>query len=200
MRKKAPYITTALIIINIVIFFLAEIFSGSTENTQVLIRWGGAYVPYIAQGEYWRLFTAMFMHAGMRHLLNNMLILYVMGQHLEFLLGRICFAVLYLAGGLSANYAAYLWYRSRGEATVAVGASGAVFAVIGALIWIILRNRGRADGLTLRQMLIMLVLSLYFGFVSRGVSNAAHIAGLISGFVLAVLLYRKRLMRSNHSF
>lgn len=191
MRKEIPKITAALIIINIAVFFLAEVISGSTENTRTLIVWGGAYVPYVRNGEYWRLFTAMFLHAGIRHLLNNMLILFVMGQHLEYLTGKIRFAVLYLAGGLIANYAAFRWYDASGTETVAVGASGAIFAVIGALIWIILRNRGRADGLTLRQMMIMLAFSLYFGFVSAGVSNIAHISGLIAGFIISILLYRK---------
>jgi len=172
---------------------LAEIFAGSTLSTPVLVRCGGADVSRILAGEYWRLFTAMFLHAGIRHLLNNMLILYVLGQHLEYLIGPVKFALLYLVCGVAANIAAFEYYLHRGEFVVAVGASGAVFAVVGALVFIILRNKGRVRGLSLQQMLIMLFFSLYFGFVSTDVSNVAHIVGLIAGFLSGALLYRRKL-------
>ena len=191
-RKESPKVTIALVAVNVIIFLLAEIISGSTLSTPVLVKWGGADVERIALGEYWRLFTAMFLHAGIRHLLNNMLILYVLGQHLEYLLGPVKYALLYLACGVIANLTAFRFYLMREHYVVAVGASGAVFAVIGALIWIILLNKGHVRGLTLRQMMIMLAFSLYFGLVSTDVSNAAHIAGLIAGFISGIVLYRKR--------
>ena len=72
-----PPVTTVLIAINIAVFLLAEIISGSTLSTSVLVKWGGADVALIHEGQYWRLFTAMFLHAGIRHLLNNMHLLYV---------------------------------------------------------------------------------------------------------------------------
>ena len=189
--KKQVKAAEVLITLNVVIFLLAELISGSTENTSVLITWGGAYVPYIQNGAYWRLFTAMFMHSGIRHLLNNMLLLYVMGEHLETLIGSVRFAALYLLSGLSANIAAYCYYVKTGQAVVSVGASGAIYAVIGALLLIIIRCRGKADGLSLKQMLILLALSLYFGFVAANVSNIAHIFGLISGFLLCLILWKK---------
>lgn len=186
-----PPVTTALIVINIAVFLLAEIISGSTLSTDVLIKWGGADVVRIHDGQYWRLFTAMFLHAGIRHLLNNMLLLYVLGQHLEYLLGAIKYAVLYLTCGVIANIISYRIYLERKQYIVAVGASGAIFAVMGALIWIIIRNKGRVRGLSLRQMIVMLAFSLYFGLISTDVSNSAHISGLISGFLSAIILYRK---------
>ncbi len=199
MRRQVPYVTAVLIAANIIVFLLAELFSGSTESTRTLIAWGGAYVPLVAKGEWWRLFTSMFLHAGIRHLLNNMLVLFVMGEHLERLLGRVRYGVVYIAGGLISNYCAFRWYLSRDRQVVSIGASGAVFAVIGALIWIILRNRGRADGLTLRQILVMFALSLYFGFATAGVSNIAHISGAAAGFLLGLVLYRKKPVRTERS-
>ena len=79
-----------------------------------------------------------------------------------------------------------------GEYSVSAGASGAVFAVMGAMIYIVLRNRGRLEDLTVRQILIMAAFSLYFGFTSTGVDNAAHVGGLLAGLVLAALLYHPR--------
>lgn len=187
--RRIPRATGVLIAANIILFLLAEIISGSTMDTSVLVTWGGAYVPYLEKGQYWRLLTSMFMHSGIRHLLNNMLLLYVLGAVLEDLLGSLRFAALYLLGGLGAGAAAWQYYLSRGEMVVSVGASGAVFAVMGALLFIVIYHRGRVRGLSLRQMMVMLLFSLYFGFTSADVSNIAHIAGLIIGFVLVVPLY-----------
>ena len=187
--RRIPRATGVLIAVNVILFLLAEIISGSTMDTSVLVTWGGAYVPYLEEGQYWRLLTSMFMHSGIRHLLNNMLLLYVLGAVLEDLLGSLRFAALYLLGGLGAGAAAWRYYLSRGEMVVSVGASGAIFAVMGALLFIVIYHRGRVRGLSLRQMMVMLLFSLYFGFTSADVSNIAHIAGLIIGFVLAIPLY-----------
>ncbi len=190
LRQDLPYVTIAFIAANVLLFFAAET-TGSTEDTDVLIRWGGAYTPYITDGQYWRLFTAMFMHSGIRHLLNNMLLLYVLGSNLEALLGRVKYFVLYLAGGFIGNFVSYYFNLRENTNVVSVGASGAIFAVMGAVIFIVLRNHGRVRNLTITQMLVMLAFSLYFGFVATNVANTAHIGGLISGFLLSVLLYRK---------
>lgn len=176
---------------NIIVFFVDELVFGSTENTEVLIACGGAYVPYIENGQVWRLFTAMFIHSGIRHLLNNMVVLYVLGEHLEHLIGSVKYAALYLIAGFLANIVAYNWYLRAGQMVVSVGASGAIFGVMGALIWIVARNKGRVDGLSIRQMLVMLAFSLYFGFAAADVSNIAHLSGLAAGFLLGILLYRK---------
>lgn len=188
--KKAS-VTHILIAVNIIYFIIVEIFGGSTQDTNVLIRWGGAYVPYIHDGQYWRLFTAMFLHSGIRHLLNNMILLYVLGIALEPQLGRIKYTILYLGCGLIGNLVSYEYYLSQGDATVSIGASGAIYAVMGALIWVVIRNKGRVAGYSIQQMLLLLAFSLYFGFTSAGVANSAHVAGLISGFLAAILLYRK---------
>ena len=188
---KAPYAVIVLMALNILYFFALEIFAGSTLETEVLIKGGGAYTPYVRDGQYWRMLTAMFMHAGMRHLLNNMLLLGIMGSALEGVLGKVRFAVVYLTGGLAGNIAGFLYYSGKGESVVLIGASGAVFAVIGAFFWIVIRNRGRVGTFTTGRLLVMLAFSLYFGFAEAGVANAAHLGGLAAGLLLGVLLYRK---------
>lgn len=191
LRNRNAFVTYALIAINVAVFFFDEIFFGSTLDTGVLIRAGGAYVPYISSGQYWRLFTAMFMHSGMQHLLNNMVMLFVLGTSLEYLLGHVKYAVLYVLCGLAANIAAWRYYAAADANVVSVGASGAIFAVMGAVIYIVIRNKGQAAGLSIRQMLVMLAFSVYFSFIGSNIAATAHIAGLISGFIAAVLLYRK---------
>lgn len=194
MKRKMQYpATTILIAANVICFAVVEIFGGSTESSEVLAKWGGSYVPLIEAGQYWRLFTCMFLHAGIWHLVNNMLTLGVLGTSLEPLMGSVRFTVLYLVGGLVGSGAAYYYYQANDPYVVSVGASGAIFAVMGGLLWVVLRNRGRVAGLTLRQMLIMLAWSIYFSFRMADVSWSAHLGGLLGGFLLAILLYRRKL-------
>ena len=84
----------------------------------------------------------------------------------------------------------------NGEYFVSAGASGAVFAVIGALIYVVIVNRGRIENFTTRQLILMAGLSLYFGVTSTGVDNAAHFGGFLCGFLLGLLLYRKPVRKS----
>lgn len=190
-KRYLQAVTIALAVINIAIFLIIEVSTGSTLDSGNLVKWGAFYTPLVSEGQYWRLFTAMFLHAGIQHLLNNMLMLAALGTTLEPLLGHVKYLVLYLAGGLAGNLVSYWFYLKDGESVVAVGASGAIFAVMGALVWIIIRNKGRVQNLSLMQMMVMLALSLYFGFVAANVANTAHIGGLIAGFLLSMLLYRK---------
>lgn len=186
--RKEP-VTAGLILLNILVFLAVE-FTGSSQNTMHMLDCGAAYTPMIVQGgEYYRLFTCMFLHFGIEHLLNNMLVLFVLGSRLERVIGKIKFLLIYLLGGVLGNIISlYLELHAQNFA-VSAGASGAVFAVMGAMIYIVIRNKGRLGDLSMRQILIMAAFSLYFGFASTGVDNTAHVAGMISGFLLAVLLY-----------
>ena len=186
--RKEP-VTAGLILLNILVFLAVE-FTGSSQNTMHMLDCGAAYTPMIVQGgEYYRLFTCMFLHFGIEHLLNNMLVLFVLGSRLERVIGKIKFLLIYLLGGVLGNIISlYLKLHAQNFA-VSAGASGAVFAVMGAMIYIVIRNKGRLGDLSMRQILIMAAFSLYFGFASTGVDNTAHVAGMVSGFLLAVLLY-----------
>jgi rhomboid protease GluP len=192
MFDRRIRVTGALIALNCLAFFIVELIGGSTLDSTVLIRWGGASVRLIQKGEYYRLLTSIFLHAGIRHLLNNMVVLYVIGTALEKVLKPVRYGIVYMAGGICSSICSYLYYLKMGEDVDAVGASGAIFAVLGCMLYVVLRNRGKVEGITLMQMIVMLGLSLYLGLMSPGVGNAAHISGLISGFVLGIILYRKR--------
>lgn len=126
------------------------------------------------------------------HLINNMLVLFVLGQRLEPAVGRLRFLLIYIAGGLGGNFISLFWDMRTGDYSVSAGASGAVFAVMGGMIYVIIRHRGRVADLTMKQMLIMAAFSLYFGFASEGVDNAAHAGGLLCGFLAAVIFYHPR--------
>ncbi len=185
-------VTIAIICLNATAFLAVEV-TGGSEDLGHMIACGAAYAPLITQNhEYYRLFSCMFLHFGMTHLVNNMLALYFVGGHLERAVGKLRFLVIYLAGGLGASGLSYHRSVQTISMDVSAGASGAVFSVIGAMIYVLLLNRGQLEGLTMRQMVFMAVLSLYFGFTTTGVDNAAHVGGLLCGFLLAVILYRRR--------
>lgn len=189
-RVKAPG-TILLVIVNVVVFFGLS-FSGMTEDAVFMLKHGAMYTPLVqASGEYYRLFTSMFMHFGFEHLMNNMLILIVMGFILEPQLGTVRYLILYLFSGLGGNAISAGWEWLTNDYAVSAGASGAIFGVIGGLLYITIRNRGRIGNLTERGLIFMIVLSLYYGFTSSGVDNMAHIGGLLSGFIFGILLYRK---------
>ena len=188
-RRKPAYINDTLIIVNILYFLWLE-FCGSTENAWFMVEHGAMYVPLIVKhGEYYRLLTSVFMHFGISHLVNNMIIQFVLGDNLERALGRIKYLVFYLVCGVGANVFSMIVSINDYEPAVSAGASGAIFGVIGGLLYAVIRNRGQLEDLSTRQLTMLVVCSLYFGFTSTGVDNAAHIGGLVLGFLLGVLFY-----------
>ncbi len=191
--KRAPaYVNWLFIVINIVVFVIMEI-NGSTQDTAYMLRHGALNVELVmGEGQYYRLFTSMFMHAGFSHIFNNMLVLFCIGDNLERAVGHVRYFIMYLAGGLLANIAALLYYNVRDINVCCVGASGAIFSVVGALFYIVLVNKGRLEDLSASKLGLFIVMSIYLGFQSATTSNSAHIGGLVAGIILAALIYRKR--------
>lgn len=189
-EKKKPFITISLVVINIVVFLIMEMM-GDTEDSAFMMKKGAVWPPYILDGQYWRLFTATFMHFGFEHIMNNMLVLACSGPILENAMGHCQYVVLYLFAGIGGSALSFLQMLHSGKYAVAAGASGAIFGIIGALLWIVIRHKGRYETLTGKGLLFMIVISLYYGISSGEVDNWGHIGGLVMGFVLSVIFYRK---------
>ena len=191
-KKSVNVIIVAVTVITFLVMQLLEksitqgTFYGHT--TQFLLEHGALHKPSVLAGEWYRLFTHMFLHADIWHLGNNMLILFCLGNALEHYTGKFSYVVIYFFSGILAGLGSVVYNTDN---TVSVGASGAVFGVVGAMAWLVVRNKGRLPGFTGPRMLIFVLMSVYAGFADRGVDNAAHIAGLIAGFLLAILIYRK---------
>lgn len=196
-RQPQAVCTTGLIVINVLVFFLLSL-RGDTESGYFMLQYGAMYEPLVTEGhEYYRLITSLFLHFGIQHLLNNMVMLGALGYQLENEIGRIKFLLIYFISGIGGNLCSLYWNVSHGEQVISAGASGAIFGLMGALLYIVAVNRGRLGRLSGRRMLIMVALSLYFGLTSSGVDNSAHIGGLICGILITVLLYRRK--RMDHS-
>ena len=189
--RKTAYVNTAIIIINVLCFLYLEL-QGSTENAGFMLAHGAMFAPLVVDhGQYYRLVTSVFMHFGVSHLMNNMLVLFVLGDNLERALGHVKYLIFYLLCGVGANLVSMTVNLMMGSLSVGAGASGAIFGVVGGLVYAAGVNRGRLEDLTSRQLGVMILLTLYHGFTSMNIDNAAHIGGLAAGILLGILLYRK---------
>ena len=181
-----PRVTYALLALNLLLWVTLEI-SGGSANAQVLIDFGALSAPLVVDGEYWRLFTAMFLHAGVMHILANSLSLFIFGQIVERTHGHARFVLIYLLAGLFGSVAS-LTINSTG---VGVGASGAVFGIVGALAAYFVANRrvmGDLGRQNLMGLLVLVAINIAFGLTSPGIDNWAHVGGLASGFLLGMAL------------
>ena len=196
-EEKKAYVNIGLIFLNIAYFLLVDL-TGSSQSIPHVLKMGGLTVEGIlVEHRYYLLLTSMFMHWGISHLVNNMLVLFVLGDNLERALGRVKYLVFYLLCGIFSGLVSVFYYELTGENVVSVGASGAIFGVIGGLLCIVLRCRGRLEDLTSTRLLLLIGFSLYHGFFSAGINNAAHIGGLAAGFFLAFIFYKKPKRQEN---
>lgn len=180
---KERITTIGLIAVNILLFMI------SVLNGDLLYHEGAFSLRYILSGrEWWRLIASMFLHADAAHLGGNMLMLYMAGELVEQYIGRWKFAVLYFMSGISGSlwYAAYEFLMN--DYKDSIGASSAVFGVIGALLIIVVRHHGRYGDITAGRMGFMIAYMAYMGFRTPNVNNAAHIGGLLGGMILMVAL------------
>ena len=187
---KKAYVNGLLIALNVLFFLYLEI-TGSSENAYFMYTKGAMSASAVLEnGEYYRLLTAMFMHFGIRHIMNNMLVLFVLGDNLERALGHVKYLIFYLLCGIGSNWVSMMAH-STDTMTVSAGASGAIFGVVGGLLYVVTANKGRLEDLSTRQLVIMIFFSLYLGYTSTGVDNTAHLSGLVIGIVLAIILYHR---------
>ena len=169
---KKPIVTYALIIINVIVFLLS-LFNESIIQMFAVNRF------FIADlGQYYRLFTGIFLHANFLHLIFNMYALYVIGMQLESFLGKGKYLAVYLLSGLGGSMLSIFF--SNGYS---VGASGAIFGLMGALLYFGYHYRVYLDSVVKSQIIPLIVLNLLIGFTSTGIDNWAHIGGLVGGIL-----------------
>jgi rhomboid protease GluP len=189
--EKKAYMNLCLIFLNVFYFLVVDL-TGSSQNILHVLKFGGlTSFGVLTEHRYYLLLTSMFMHWGISHLINNMIVLFVLGDNLERALGRAKYLLLYLVSGIGANIITVFYYEATGQNVVSVGASGAIFGVIGGLLCIVIRCRGQLEDLRSWQLVMLIAFSLYHGFTSAGVNNVAHIGGMLIGILLGFVLYRK---------
>lgn len=187
--RRLPIVTTGLVIINIIIFLAMEII-GDTESTQFLYEHGGMYWPDVLEnGQWYRLVTHMFIHAGGEHLLNNMFMLGILGYQIEKEYGPIKYMLTYFVSGIGGSVISALYEMKMGEAVVSIGASGAVFGIFGVMLVMIFKNRRQMGEISAPRLVLLFVL-MVFGNMEQGVDWMAHFGGALLGVVSAFVLYK----------
>lgn len=195
MWRRYPIITWLLVLINVIIFLIIES-TGSTQDTDYMLQWGAMYIPYVLEnGEIYRLVTHTFLHFGIEHLLNNMLLLFLLGEYVERYVGKIRYLVIYFGTGILAGAISMQYNIITGEMPVSAGASGAIFGVIGALLFLIILYKGKLEGLSIERMLIFIFLSFYSGIAQIDIDNAAHLGGFVCGIIVTAIVYPYRKFR-----
>ena len=187
-RQEIPWASGGLVAINVIVFLICTFCGNMLYNKGEL-----DVVSVLADKEYGRIVWAMFLHAGIEHLFNNMVILFFLGAMIEKVTGHILFLLLYFLSGIGGNLCSLLFKLIQMDYSASVGASGAIFGLDGVLLaWILLDRRSMPD-VTPRRVVLMIALSLYSGFTALNVDNAAHVGGLGTGFLagIRVCLIRK---------
>jgi membrane associated rhomboid family serine protease len=193
MDTPRAWVTPALVVTNVAVFIglVAAGASPLSPSSEIMIAWGANFGPLTASGEWWRLVAATFLHFGVFHLGLNMWALWDAGRLTERLYGNLPYLVVYLGSGVAASLASLLGHP---HGVVGVGASGAVFGVLGALLAFLVIQRHSVPATVLKGLrasaLAFVVYSLAFGFIQPGIDNAAHLGGLACGALLGAILAR----------
>lgn len=184
-------VNVALIVVNILVW-LVLCTQGDTRSAQFMYEHGAIYPADVLNGDGYRLFTAMFLHFGAEHLISNMFMQYFLGNMLLRALSQWKFALIYLFAGIGGNVTSLVMMYVTGDFAVAAGASGAIYGVIGALLWVVLRNGGKFESISVPRMLLAVAVYIGYGFTTEGVDAWAHLGGMVAGFLAAILLYRRK--------
>ncbi|MFD1850273.1 rhomboid family intramembrane serine protease [Oceanobacillus bengalensis] len=179
-----PFFTFAIIILNIIMFILLEI-NGGSMVIDTLIDYGAKYNPAIIENnEWWRIISSMFLHIGFLHLLMNMLAVYYLGTAVEKIYGKWRFIFIYSLAGIGGGLASFAF-----SANVSAGASGAIFGLFGALLFFgIIHKRIFFQTMGL-NILVVLGINIAFGFTLEQIDMAAHIGGLVAGFIASAIIH-----------
>ena len=171
-------LTNLLVAINLIVF-VWELATGGPD-----VDHGWLYGPAVSSGEWWRIFTGAFLHGSWAHVGLNMFALFQVGNIVELLYGRVRYALLYVLSIIGSGAAVLAFSYNLPT----LGASGAIFGLFGALVAVGLRMGSRGRGL-IGQVLPIIVINLVFTFAVPGISAAAHVGGLITGFVVGLVLF-----------
>lgn len=193
--KNLPLVSAGLVIVNCMVFLACELTGDGLTTLGMLSPWA-----VFVDGEVWRVFTAMFLHGNVQHIFSNMLILFFLGSMLEKEIGHVPLLLIYVLSGIGGNAASLYEKYRQGSLISSLGASGAVFGLDGLLLALVLFSPGRWETAPIPRVIAMILLSLYSGYTAENIDNAAHMGGLICGFLAGIVwcqVFEKRRRRKN---
>ncbi len=178
-RNSKPTVTYTFIGV-LIAAFLWVTFQGGTTDSFNLIKWGGKFNPLIYAGEWWRFISPIFLHSGLIHLASNAVMLYIVGAWAERIYGKWRYALILIIGGICGNIASFALNMN-----LSIGASTAVFAVMGALLYLVVLKPNvyaKTIGVSIASLVAV---NLLLDVFSSQIDIAGHIGGLVGGFLLA---------------
>lgn len=188
--QELSWANIILVSVNVIVFLIC------TFTGDMLYNKGALSIMYLwRDGQFYRLFTSMFLHWNVEHLFSNMIVLYYVGALVERELGPIPYTMLYLLSGLAGNIFSIGYELLSGVYSSSAGASGAIFGVEGALLFLVMIRREKLKSMPVGRVAFAIAFSLYCGFTSEGVDNAAHVGGLLMGFITAAVIAVCKRMR-----
>ncbi len=183
-KIKKPIVTYILIFINVILFLLTYILGKGSTNLNTLVNFGGLVKMHvIGDYELFRLVTSIFLHNGIFHLAFNMYALYILGPQLESFFGKIKFIIIYLLSGIAGNLLSLMFLANN---VVSVGASGAIFGLMGALLYFGYHYRVYLGTVIKSQIMPIIILNLGLGMLVSNINNFAHIGGLVGGILISM--------------
>lgn len=187
IRRNDYFNMTNAILVVLFVVFLVETFMGGSENTTVLYKMGAMYNPLVAiKHQFWRLFTAQFLHIGILHIASNAIIILYLGRMMEPFMGSWRFLALYLLSGIGGNLMSFAF---GSDLALSAGASTALFGLLGALTTLLVTSDRRlATGYADRQALSLAVLNIVIDLFISEIDIWGHVGGFITGFCLMSLI------------
>ncbi|KKO52792.1 rhomboid family intramembrane serine protease [Paenibacillus sp. DMB20] len=188
------YPFTSLLLVANVVMFLIVTFNGGSRDPETMIEFGALVSVDPFRDEWWRYIAAVFLHNGFDHLFFNSFALLVITPPLERILGSFRYAILYLFSGVLGNVLSIAYYERVGELAWLVGASGAIYGVYGAFLYIALFQRSMMDEASRKMLYTLLIMGLLFSFMPN-IGWMAHLGGMVGGFFiygLMIRLFRRR--------
>ena len=177
-QPKLPIITYILLAMNFIFYFFPKLFGLDSWFLNTFCTYG----PLIRYGQYYRLLTGAFLHGNLFHLIFNMYALYIIGSQIESFMGKWRYLVIYLFSAITASLLS-ITFSGNGAS---IGASGAIFGLMGALLYFGYHYRVYLGNVIRSQIIPLILLNLILGFMMTGIDNAAHIGGLIGGALISV--------------
>lgn len=186
LKAKKPWLTYGLIVANFLIYLGLKFISmkSDTSYENLLVLFGAKVNTLILEGQYWRLFTPMFLHWDEIHLALNCYSLYIVGSQVERLFGHGKFAAIYFVAGVTGCIASFVF-----SINISAGASGAIFGLLGAMLYFAVKRPSLLKGSFGANLITTLVINLAYGFMNKQIDNYGHLGGLVGGFLTTGVVY-----------
>ena len=192
--KDLPFVSITLVAINVLVFIACSFTGEWLYDRGELHLWG-----VLGNHEYGRILWAMFLHANENHIFNNMVILFFLGAMLEKEIGHMKYTLIYFFSGIAGNISSLAAKYIQADMAASLGASGAIFGLDGLLLALVLFSGKKMQNVTVPRTVLMVVLSLYSGFTGQNIDNAAHVGGLLAGFLCGLLICLKERITDNQT-